>query len=767
MSRAARLAWPIAAALLPVLIAGTFAGGHATLAWRDTGRIMAPVRPLVADAIRHGRLPLWNPYVGAGAPLLGDSIHGVLHPLSLVAALFGDGVEVLLLLYLAAAALGAFLAARAFGASPAASAAAAVGYGASGVVLGTTSMIYMVASAASIPWVVAAARVAGKGGAYGVPLLSAAVASSVLSGDAQAAALIAAVSLAIAVESGGRGGGLRAAAGVVLGMLLAGIQILPTWHVMQRSLRVLDLDATTLHQWALHPWRVLELVIPGMVGGEPGPARLAAFMVLEPAGRYTLPFLPSVFIGAPLVAAAFAGAGARAGKLLAIGAGGLLWLALGHWLGAQQALSGVPVWKSFRYSEKLVCPLALALALLAALGVDAIAADRAARRRAAAGLLLLAVVASLGVEGFIRSISTSVMPPSEGPHVAAAASAGLLSFTVAALAVGLWLAFAGRRPAFAATAFAGLVVAQAIASRQFGLLAMPDESLRHVPVLEAPPPGPRITTPAEFGIANVHGPEAMSEQQAMESEGGAPDYNVASRVDNIDLKGALYSRRYELMWAALGDERWLGFRRYGVTHVALPVRLRADQVSTAASATRGGEPALTTPAVRFVAVPHRPWAFFAEAVRAVPSQLGTLEATMKAVEQDLREVVLETASAPPVSPGRIVRLERGAERVTIEAEAEGAGVLVVNDAYWPGWFATIDGAPAEIIPADVLVRAIPFPAGRHRLEMRYAPPEVAIGMALSAVGVASLAAWVVIERGRRRAAPGTVDGPRPHPRDPP
>src|SRR5512133_1996976 len=146
MSRAARLAWPIAAALLPVLIAGTFAGAHATLAWRDTGRIMAPVRPLVADAIRHGRLPLWNPYVGAGAPLLGDSIHGVLHPLSLVAALFGDGVELLLHLYLAAAALGAFLAARAFGASPAASAAAAVGYGASGVVLGTTSMIFMVAS---------------------------------------------------------------------------------------------------------------------------------------------------------------------------------------------------------------------------------------------------------------------------------------------------------------------------------------------------------------------------------------------------------------------------------------------------------------------------------------------------------------------------------------------------------------------------------------------------------------------------------------------
>ncbi|MCM2333869.1 MAG: hypothetical protein NDI82_07960, partial [Anaeromyxobacteraceae bacterium] len=54
------------------------------------------------------------------------------------------------------------------------------------------------------------------------------------------------------------------------------------------------------------------------------------------------------------------------------------------------------------------------------------------------------------------------------------------------------------------------------------------------------------------------------------------------------------------------------------------------------------------------------------------------------------------------------------------------------------------GVPAPILPADGLVRAVPFPAGRHRLVMRYEPPEVRIGVALSGLGLlllAGLAAW--------------------------
>jgi len=51
------------------------------------------------------------------------------------------------------------------------------------------------------------------------------------------------------------------------------------------------------------------------------------------------------------------------------------------------------------------------------------------------------------------------------------------------------------------------------------------------------------------------------------------------------------------------------------------------------------------------------------------------------------------------------------------------------------------------------VRAVPFPPGRHRLVLRYRPPEVTAGWALSALGLALLAALAAHEaRAWRRAA---------------
>lgn len=45
----------------------------------DTLRENAPVRWLVGEALRTGRLPLWNPHAAAGMPLHAEAIHGPLH----------------------------------------------------------------------------------------------------------------------------------------------------------------------------------------------------------------------------------------------------------------------------------------------------------------------------------------------------------------------------------------------------------------------------------------------------------------------------------------------------------------------------------------------------------------------------------------------------------------------------------------------------------------------------------------------------------------
>jgi uncharacterized membrane protein YfhO len=50
-----------------------------------------------------------------------------------------------------------------------------------------------------------------------------------------------------------------------------------------------------------------------------------------------------------------------------------------------------------------------------------------------------------------------------------------------------------------------------------------------------------------------------------------------------------------------------------------------------------------------------------------------------------------------------------------------AGVVVLNDVYYPGWIAEVDGKRKEILRADTLFRAVEVPAGRHQVVFRFAP----------------------------------------------
>ncbi len=89
------------------------------------------------------------------------------------------------------------------------------------------------------------------------------------------------------------------------------------------------------------------------------------------------------------------------------------------------------------------------------------------------------------------------------------------------------------------------------------------------------------------------------------------------------------------------------------------------------------------------------------------------------------------------------------ERVTIEAHLGEPGYLVLTDAYYPGWNATIDGQPAEILRADYYFRAVLLPEGEHRLEFVYDPPSFRLGVALSGVGLICLIGCLAWSRLRK------------------
>jgi hypothetical protein len=103
-------------------------------------------------------------------------------------------------------------------------------------------------------------------------------------------------------------------------------------------------------------------------------------------------------------------------------------------------------------------------------------------------------------------------------------------------------------------------------------------------------------------------------------------------------------------------------------------------------------------------------------------------------------VLLEERPAPqaPAASGnaRIVAYRNNAVQVEVDAPAD--GYLVLNDPYHPWWRASVDGRDAPILRANVLFRAVPVPAGRHRVEFAFEP--------LSGAFAEARRRWPVLER---------------------
>jgi len=84
------------------------------------------------------------------------------------------------------------------------------------------------------------------------------------------------------------------------------------------------------------------------------------------------------------------------------------------------------------------------------------------------------------------------------------------------------------------------------------------------------------------------------------------------------------------------------------------------------------------------------------------------------------------------------------ERVEIEVSLERPGYLLLTDAYYPGWEATVDGEAAPICRGDLLFRAVPLEPGEHRVVLIFRPAIQRVGIGITFVGlVAAALIWAV------------------------
>jgi hypothetical protein len=97
-------------------------------------------------------------------------------------------------------------------------------------------------------------------------------------------------------------------------------------------------------------------------------------------------------------------------------------------------------------------------------------------------------------------------------------------------------------------------------------------------------------------------------------------------------------------------------------------------------------------------------------------------------------------SHPPAGASQILSLRDAPNAVTIRANLEAPGYLVLADTWYPGWKATVDGEQVELLRANHAFRAVKLDEGTHTVEMVYRPLAAILGVWISIGMLAALIA---------------------------
>jgi hypothetical protein len=172
-----------------------------------------------------------------------------------------------------------------------------------------------------------------------------------------------------------------------------------------------------------------------------------------------------------------------------------------------------------------------------------------------------------------------------------------------------------------------------------------------------------------------------------------------------------------------------------------------------------------------VKAPARVWIVFSSTT--VPDSTAALAVLFAPDFDPAQTVILENGDAgvlashsipadtPPVllhSPDAQI-VNASADSVKVAVSLPRAGTLVLSDTFYPGWFVYVDGRPARLFHADYAFRGVAVPAGRHLVEFRYEPFSFRLGASLSGLSgmvFAGLLAWFIRLGTRRRSQPANT-----------
>jgi hypothetical protein len=743
--------------------------------WRDLAQQFFPLRLFAVEGLSHGEVRLWNPYAHEGELL---PLPTLSYPFDVLHVLWpgARGLSLALALHVSLAGVGFLALARRLGVSWPAACGGAFAYALGGFCLSSLNLYVHLQGEAWAPFVVLVLIDAARGGRRECAIAAAVTAVAVSTVAVEITAQAVLVGIILAMPESIRRGALRIGASLALAAALTAPTILYMRQVVQESGRQ-GAGIDIILQHALHPMMLLQVVVAGLFGD-------TARQVDEYSGfRFspTFPYFSSLYLGLLVIACAVVGAcfgRTRRLRLAALAAFGTL-VSVGAWARLDLLIAILPAGlRVFRFPSKAFFTAHLALALLAALGIDSLgsgASQRSWRMLVVVaggfgGLLIAASALLAGQPVLLSRLGASFFPMGWPP-------ARQLTAALAALAD----AQKGGLIAATAAGVAALVVAQRVTAARAVLACI---TLLATDLLRGGAGINPMVTPSFYELS----PEVARLSARLRATGGRvfscePEFSEYWRAVSHSLAmgqdnwvGATYLEAlvaYDNVLARVPSAYSLdqtsltpGWRLMSAPEVScdfLPQiveRLRAAGVTHVISYTPRSHPELTleevlrprrvAPLALHVYALARPLPRFAVARRVQTAHdRSEAERLSTPVFRSAGGVVVEGPAIAGEAAGSILSQAESANELSVVVESDRPAVLVVRDAWATGWTATVDGASAPLWRADGRHRAVPVPAGQSRIVLYYAMP--GMGFACLIAAAAGGLALVLARRPRRRA----------------
>ena len=114
-----------------------------------------------------------------------------------------------------------------------------------------------------------------------------------------------------------------------------------------------------------------------------------------------------------------------------------------------------------------------------------------------------------------------------------------------------------------------------------------------------------------------------------------------------------------------------------------------------------------------------------------------------------RPLALPEQGAPFDGRATLTRFE--AERISIIVESAAPALLVLAEPWYPGWEARVNGLPAACVPANAWMRAVLVPSGRSQVEMTFHSTYLLPGVSISLAALSIILLLLFRRRPAQRA----------------